>query len=69
MHDANPAELNFTWQLPDGSEQLGHSLNSTASYITVHPSQSNDFGRVTCRAQNALDLVGECHLNIIMGGK
>ena len=68
MNDANPAKLNFTWILPNGETHLGHLLNQTASYITVLPNHIEDFGQVTCRAQNELDLFAECHINMIMGG-
>jgi hypothetical protein len=69
MNDANPSKLNFTWILPNGNIRLGHYLNKTSSYITVLPTYTEDFGQVTCRAQNELDLFGECHINMIMGGK
>ena len=69
MHGANPSKLNFTWLLPNKKQRSGVYLNSTASYLTVLPNQLDEFGPVICRAQNELDLVGECRLNIMMGGK
>lgn len=69
MNDGNPSKLNFTWLLPNGNKRLGHYLNTTANYITITPKHSEDFGQATCRAQNELGLSGECHINMIMGGK
>lgn len=69
MHGANPSKLNFTWLLPNAKQRAGLYLNSTASYLTVLPNQLNEFGPITCRAQNELDLVGECRIDMIMGGK
>jgi hypothetical protein len=69
MNDANPSKLNFTWLLPNGNKRLGYYLNTTSSYITVTPTYSEDFGKATCRAQNEFGLFGECHINIVMGGK
>ncbi len=69
MNDANPSKLNFTWSLPNGNKHLGYYLNTTSSYLTVTPNQSEDFGQVTCRAQNELGLFGECYIKMIMGGK
>jgi hypothetical protein len=69
MNDGNPSKLNFTWHLPNGITRLGYYLNITSSFITVLPNQIEDFGQATCRAQNELGLFGECHINMIMGGK
>jgi len=69
MHDSNPSKLNFTWLLPNGNRRLGYLLNTTSSYILLTPNHSEDFGQVTCRAQNELGLIGECQVHLIMGGK
>jgi hypothetical protein len=69
MNDGNPSKLNFTWLLPNGNKRLGYYINTTSSYITVLPNHSDDFGEATCRAENELGLFGECHINMIMGGK
>ena len=69
MHEGNPSELNFTWILPDQTVRKGFPLNSTSNILTVQPDHFDDFGIFICRAQNALDLVGECKINLIMGGE
>ena len=69
MHEANPVKLNFTWLLPNGNQRLGYYLNQTASYLTVTPIESDDFGQAICRAENELGLAGECQISLIMGGK
>jgi hypothetical protein len=69
MFNGNPSKINFTWHLPNGNVRLGSYLNTTSSYITIIPNNSTDFGEVTCRAQNELGLFGECHVNMILGGK
>lgn len=69
MHEGNPPKLNFTWILPNHTYHKGFFINSTLNILTVTPKQLDDFGSVTCRAQNELDLVGECRINIVMGGK
>ncbi|CAF4568039.1 unnamed protein product [Rotaria sp. Silwood1] len=68
MNDANPSKLNFTWLLPNGHTLIGYYLNTTSSYITILPKHSEDFGQIICRAQNELNLFGECHINMVMGG-
>ena len=69
MHDSNPPKLNFTWLLPNGNKHLGYYLNITSSYITLTPNHIDEFGQAICRAQNEFGLIGECHINLIMGGK
>jgi hypothetical protein len=69
MNNGNPSKINFTWHLPNKKIYLGNYLNATSSYITIIPNHIDDFGQVTCRAQNELNLFGECHINMILGGE
>ena len=69
MNNGNPASINFTWHLPDGHIRLGERINGTSSSITLIPRTANDFGRITCRATNALGLAGECDVNMTLGGE
>ena len=69
MNNGNPASINFTWHLPDGHIRLGERINGTSSSITLIPRTANDFGRITCRAANALGLAGECDVNMTLGGE
>jgi hypothetical protein len=68
MTDANPSYLDFTWHFSNSiqnKEQL--KSNSFVSRIEWTPKSQLDFGAVTCRASNGLD-VAECKLNVILGG-
>lgn len=68
MKNGNPPKNNFTWQLPNGQIYLGSSLNFTSSYLTITPRRYTDFGQVICRAQNEFGLIGECYMNMSLGG-
>lgn len=68
MNNGNPSKINFTWHLPNGNILLGYYLNTTSSYITLIPKTNIDFGQITCRAQNELNLFGECFINMNLGG-
>ena len=68
MKNGNPPKNNFTWQLPNGQIYFGSSLNLTSSYLTITPRSYTDFGQVICRAQNEFGLIGECYMNMSLGG-
>ena len=68
MINGNPSTNNFTWHLPNGRIVLGNYHNSTSSYLSFVPKTSDDFGSISCRAENALGLYDQCQLKMSLGG-
>lgn len=68
MFIGNPANINFTWHLPNGAIHFGENYNSTSNFLSFKPKSNEDFGSIICRGENNIGLFDQCQIRIMLGG-